>query len=320
MSNSAGRISKLATDGLVQGQNSGACKVARVFIDVDTQRDFIYPQGAAYFRQAGQIAPRLARLFRQARCEGYIVLSTTMCLRCKGSDPNDSCIEGTNGQKKPAYTLLTRRAKFGTNGNTDLPTRTLRQAQQLIFEKRGVNPFDHPKFDRLISQMQAREYVVFGVATEQAVKSTVLGLLARGKQVKLVVDATASCNNRQAQMALRQMMAKGVRMVTTHDLAPRMKPRPNFQALAERFGLLANQAGSRIALRLVKATVKTGDNGNGNGNGHHKRLAKLLHNQTGSGNGKKNGSAGGNGHNGNGHNGNGKKVPDKTVSHSTSDH
>ena len=275
MSNGASRMIKLAKDGSLQDGNSRAGRITRVFIDVDTQRDFMYPHGADYFRQAGQIAPRVARLFRQAHCEGYTVISTTICLRGNGavsqSSNNNGCLEGTNGQKKPAYTLLAKRAEFGPNGNTDLPAKLLQRVQQVIFEKRGPNPFDHPKFDRLLNQMQVQEYVVFGVNIAEAVKDTVLGLLARGKRVQLVADATASRDSRRAQMALKQMIAKGVRIITVHELAPRMKPRPNFKALAERFGLLADQAGGRIALQLARAVLKPGGNGKktkGGGNGH----------------------------------------------------
>ena len=178
MSNGADRMVTSAKEGLVCNRGSGLRRIARVFIDVDTQRDFMYPHGADYFPQAGRIAPMVARLFRCARSRGYTVISTTMCLRGNGlasSIANNGCIEGSNGQKKPAFALLARRASFGPNGNTDLPWGLLRRCQQVIFEKRGADPFEHPRFDRLLTQIQVEEYVVFGVAIEQAVKHNVLG-------------------------------------------------------------------------------------------------------------------------------------------------
>ena len=255
MSNGADRMVTSAKEGLVYSRESGLRKIARVFIDVDTQRDCMYPHGADYFAQAGRIAPMVARLFRCARSQGYPVISTTMCLRENGSasqPKNNGCVEGSNGQKKPAFALLARRVNFGPNGSTDLSSGLLRRCQQVIFEKRGVDPFEHPRFDRLLNQMQVGEYVVFGLAVEQAVKYTVLGLLARGKQVKLVIDAAAGRDKHQAEMALRQMMAKGVRVVTARELAPTMQPRLAREAPAK-----------RIAARLVAAALKPGGNGNG---------------------------------------------------------
>ena len=287
MSNSADRMVTSAKEGLVYNRGSGPRRIARVFIDVDTQRDFMYPHGAGYFPQAGRISPMVARLFRCARSRGYPVISTTMCLRSNdsGSFPAiNGCIEGTNGQKKPAFALLAGRTSFGPNGNTDLSVGLLRRCQQVIFEKRGTDPFEHPKFDRLLTRTQVEEYVVFGVAVEDAVKHTVMGLLARGKQVKLVIDASASRDTHQAEMALRLMIAKGVRVITARELAPTMQP------------------------RLVGAQLRSGGNGNGNGkkskahgsNGSNgkKTLANVSGNGNGNGNGKKSKAHGSNGHNG----------------------
>ena len=137
MSNGDGRTVRLAKEGVVRNRKSGTRRIARVFIDVDTQRDFMYPQGADYFSQAGRIAPRVARLFRFAQNQGYPVISTTMCLRSNDSvspRPSNGCVEGTNGQKKPAFALLAKRVSFGPNGGIDLPSKILSRCQQLIFE------------------------------------------------------------------------------------------------------------------------------------------------------------------------------------------
>ena len=291
MSNVADRMAESAKDGFLCSKGQRRRKITRVFIDVDTQRDFMYPNGAAYFREGAQIAPRLARLFSCARRNGYPVVSTTMCLRNNGNGSHceNGCIEGTNGQKKPAFALLGRRVCFGPNGNTDLPPGLLRRYQQVIFEKRSPNPFDHPKLDRLLTGLRVSEYVVFGLVTEDAVKSTVLGLLARGKQVKLVVDATAGRDDHQADMALRLMLAKGARIITTQELAPTMQPRIELNVLFNRLSEMAPSGGLRVS-RLAVSGSKSGGNGNGRKN----------HGGNGNGNGKHAQAHGDNGHNGNG--------------------
>ncbi|NIA07504.1 MAG: isochorismatase family protein [Actinobacteria bacterium] len=289
MSNGADRITESARDGFLCSKGHKRRRITRVFIDVDTQRDSMYPHGAAYFRQAAQIAPRLARLFSCARRNGYPVVSTTMCLRGNGNGNGlhceNGCIEGTNGQKKPAFSLLGRRLCFGPNGNTDLPPGLLWRYQQVIFEKRSPNPFDHPKFDRLLTGMMVSEYVVFGLVTEEAVRLTVLGLLARGKQVKLVVDATAGRDNHLADMALRLMLAKGARIITTQELAPRMQPRIELNVLLNRLSVMAPPDGLRVS-RLAVPGSQSGGNGR-NGNGKHAQ----AHGDNGNGNGNGNGKA-----------------------------
>ena len=295
MSNGAGRMLLSARDGLVRNGGLKGREITRVFIDVDTQRDFMYPNGAAYFRQAAQIAPRLARLFSCARFRGYPVISTTMCLRSNGNGcmvhQDNGGIEGTNGQKKPAFALLGRRIYFGPNGNTDLPPGLLRRYQQVIFEKRSPNPFEHPKFDRLMTGMMVSEYVVFGLATEEAVKHTVLGLLARGKLVKLVIDATAGCDNFRADMALKLMLAKGARIITTCELAPDMQPRPDLDVLLKRRTVEETQTNGLSMSQPTQASTELGSNGNG-------RNGKGAKAHGGNGNGKFAKANGGNGCNG----------------------
>ena len=284
MSDCAGRTFESAMEGLVprESRRRKARKLTRVFIDVDTQRDSMYPHGAAYFSRAAQIAPSVAKLFSCARSRGYPVISTTMCTRENGNGAHSNgCREGTDGQKKPAFALLAKRMSFSACGDTDLPVGLLRKCQQVVIAKRGTDPFEQPRFDRLLTETKATEYVVFGLATERAVKYTVLGLLARGRQVKLVIDATAGRDEAQAQMAVRKMIAKGARIITARELAPNMQPRANLQALLGGNGN-GNGKGNGHNGNGKKAKVLAGGNGNGkksrssagNGNGKTKRTAK----------------------------------------------
>ena len=54
-----------------------------VFVDVDTQRDFLEPDGALAIPGAEAILPNLARLTAFARRQGIPVLATA-CLICSG--------------------------------------------------------------------------------------------------------------------------------------------------------------------------------------------------------------------------------------------
>ena len=70
-----------------------------------------------------------------------------------------------------------------------------------------------------MSEVQADEFILIGAGTEDAVKATALGLLQRGKNVRVVVDALGSHNRREAQLALRKMKVKGARLIATKNLA-----------------------------------------------------------------------------------------------------
>jgi isochorismate hydrolase len=65
----------------------------------------------------------------------------------------------------------------------------------------------------------ANEFILIGAGTEDAVAATAVGLLQRGKKVRVVVDALGSHNRRKGKLALRKIKAKGARLIKTKDLA-----------------------------------------------------------------------------------------------------
>jgi nicotinamidase-related amidase len=129
------------------------------------------------------------------------------------------CIDGTTGQKKIRYTLLSNRTSFAADGSTDLPRDIVRRYRQIILHKRCVDPFDEPRIDRLLTELRASEFILVGASCEGAVQATALGLLQRGKKVCVVVDAVGSHNKREGKLALRKMEAKGARLIETRRIA-----------------------------------------------------------------------------------------------------
>lgn len=64
----------LVDSGIETGGRSGAGRM--LFWDVDTQADFLLPQGHLYVPGAESIIPNLARLTRYARREGVTLISS----------------------------------------------------------------------------------------------------------------------------------------------------------------------------------------------------------------------------------------------------
>ena len=89
--------------------------------------------------------------------------------------------------------------------------------------KRCMDPFDEPCIDRLLTEVRGLhselEFILIGSIAEAAVKLTALGLLQRGKKVKLVADAVGHHNQKDARLAIRKMHEKGAKLVTTKSLA-----------------------------------------------------------------------------------------------------
>ena len=193
-----------------------------ILIDINTQRDFFLAGGNACIRNHRRVLACIRRIMAWARSRNIPVISTCEVYP-NNNDNGDSavgyCIDGTDGQKKIRYTLLSNRTSFAADGSTDLPVDLLRRYRQIILHERCVDPFDEPQIERLLSEVRADEFILIGASAEGAVKAMALGLLQRGKRVSVVVDAVGSRDKREAKLALRKMEAKGARLIKTKRLA-----------------------------------------------------------------------------------------------------
>lgn len=191
-----------------------------ILIDIDTQKDFLLAEGNACIRNHRRVLAHIRRMMAWARYRNVPIIST-----CEVYPDNNGCsavgycIDGTDGQKKIRYTLLSNRIGYAADGSTDLPRDILRRYRQIIIHKRCVDPFAEPRIDRLLSEVKASEFILVGASAEGAVMATALGLLQRDKNVTVVVDAVGSHNKERARLALRKMEAKGAKLIETKRLA-----------------------------------------------------------------------------------------------------
>jgi nicotinamidase/pyrazinamidase len=186
-----------------------------VFVDVDTQRDFLDPSGALFIHGSGAILANLARLTARAKARGIAVIATACC-----HTPDDPelrqfpphCLAGAPGQQRVAATawpggeVLTADAlHFGA-----LP-------HHLTIEKRAFDLFSHPDADRLIGLYRRVHptFVVYGVATDYCVKAAVCGLLNRGSSVALVVDAVHAIDRLAEPALLTELVHRGALLTLT---------------------------------------------------------------------------------------------------------
>jgi len=178
-----------------------------VFVDVDTQFDFLFPAGALYVPGAERLLPAIARLNRFAAAHDVPLISTTDAHL--ENDPEFQSwpphgIAGTAGQHKPPATLLVRRATLSMQLAAPIEL-----ADQIIVEKRALDVFTNPNFRALLDRLAADRYVVYGVATDYCVRCALFGLLGTGKAVTLVTDAIAAVNSGDGAATLREFVAQG---------------------------------------------------------------------------------------------------------------
>jgi nicotinamidase/pyrazinamidase len=160
-----------------------------VFVDIDTQRDFLEPSGALYVASSQEILPNLERLTHFARTHAIPILATA-CNHAPDDPELDQfpphCMTGTLGQQRVAATACTDSRVL------DLADRLMGELPaHLTLMKREFDVFSRQDADDLIEQYNrsAPRFVVYGVATDYCVRAAVEGLLARDCHVAVVADA-----------------------------------------------------------------------------------------------------------------------------------
>ena len=167
-----------------------------------------------------EVLANIRRIMAWSRRENIPIISTAEAHpNNNGASAIAYCIDGTNGQRKISYTLMSPRASFPADDFNALPADLWCSYRQIILHKRCIDPFDEPRIERLLNEVQAGEFVLMGAGTEEAIKATALGLLHRSRKVSIVVDALGAYNKKAAKLALRKMETKGARLITTKDLA-----------------------------------------------------------------------------------------------------
>jgi nicotinamidase-related amidase len=190
-----------------------------ILIDIDTQKDFICSKSDLCIINCQRVLANIRRIMAWARYKDIPVISTAEVFYNQGECAVGHCLDGTEGQRKISYTLLRDRISFPADGWNALPADLMRSHRQIILHKRCIDPFEEPRIERLFSELEANEFVLMGIDAENAVMATALGLLQRGKKVRVIVDALGSLNQGEAQLAVRKMAAKGAKLCQTRDLA-----------------------------------------------------------------------------------------------------
>jgi len=185
----------------------------RILLDIETQRDFFDPGGSCYSRSASGVAKQIYKLFSWARSSRIPVLSTALRVRRSELGPLAKlphCIDNTQGERKLSRTLLPRRINLGLRNITDLPRNIFRHYQQVIFEKRATDIFAHSRIERLITELEAENFVICGAGLAKGIVEAAVGLRARGFGVIVAEDAVLDLGDPLTEMAYLRMEAKGV--------------------------------------------------------------------------------------------------------------
>ena len=190
-----------------------------IFVDIDTQFDFMNPRGNLYVPDAGGIIDNIKKLFDYAK-EHKVKILSSIDAHTVG-DPEFKlfpahCIKGTPGNQKIEASVCNDNIII--ENRAQKITESIMNHEQIIVESQTFDIFESINTDKIVKKLDAKIFVVFGVATDYCVKAAALGLLKRGYNVSLVTDATKSITKEGNGKALNEMKNAGAVFITTDDI------------------------------------------------------------------------------------------------------
>jgi nicotinamidase/pyrazinamidase len=197
----------------------------RLLWDVDTQVDFVHPNGKLAVPGATDAVPAMARVVEAARAAGIPHVASADDHEL--TDPEISaepdyattypphCLRGTRGAERIPETEQDDPVPLGL---TDVPEKWLRGREFLLLKKH-FDVFTNPNADRLLARLDPDEVVLFGVATDVCNDAAIRGLLARGRNVAFVEDACRGLDEGRTASCITRWREQGVRFVMSQEVA-----------------------------------------------------------------------------------------------------
>jgi nicotinamidase/pyrazinamidase len=195
-----------------------------VLWDVDTQVDFMLPDGKLYVPGAEQTAPAMRRLVEAARAAGIPHVASGDDHELTDAEISDEpdfsttypphCLRGTRGARKVPETEQEDPVPITLEL---LPERYLRGREFLLLKKH-FDVFTNPNTDRLLAALDPEEVILFGVATDVCDDAAIRGLVARGRRVRFVEDAARGLDEQRTAASTAAWREAGVAFTTTDDV------------------------------------------------------------------------------------------------------
>ena len=192
--------------------------VSDVFVDVCLQRDYLHPDGARPSANLNGLRKHIKQVLALVRYTKAPLLSLVEAQREYDHERDSrACVLGTYGQRKVPFSVLPNHLVVDCDNSLSIALDITTRCQQTILYKPNRDPFSNPKLDRLLTEMPARRFVLFGVALDDSIRHLALGLVMRQRPVAVIYDACGYWDREKAEMNLRQLTAKDIELISTQN-------------------------------------------------------------------------------------------------------
>ena len=192
--------------------------------DVDTQVDFMLPDGKLYVPGAEHTAPAMKRLVEAVRAKGLVHVASADDHELTDDEISDEpdftrtypphCLRGTRGARKIAETEQQDPVPITL---TTFPDRYL-EGREFLLLKKSFDVFTNPNTDRLLEKLDPDEIVLFGVATDVCDDAAIRGFLERGRKVRFVQDAARGLDESRVTACTASWREAGVEFTAVDEV------------------------------------------------------------------------------------------------------
>jgi len=203
-----------------------------IFWDVDTQHDFIQPDGRLYVTGSEEIVPILRALSDYAHANDIRIIASAddhVEAHSELSDTPDfretfppHCMRGTPGQRKIPETTLRDPIVIEPEPLEDAALARLIRAHRgdILFHKHWFDVFTNPNVQPVVDLLDPSHIVLYGVALDVCDRFAVEGLLRHrpASRLHVVTDATRPIDAAAGEALLREWHHRGVALVSSRDV------------------------------------------------------------------------------------------------------
>jgi nicotinamidase/pyrazinamidase len=201
-----------------------------IFWNVDTQIDFVEPQGKLYVEGAEKIKPLWQKITAFANQKNIRVVNTADYHYPESAELADEpdfvntfpqhCMANTPGAEYVAETQPEDAVEFDWDKDYDAFD-AVESARNIVIRKDAFDVFaGNPYTDNILQMISPETVVVYGVTTNVCVNDAVVGLSKRVKRVIVLQDAIKELPN--IPLPFDEWEKLGVEMMTFEDFSAKL--------------------------------------------------------------------------------------------------
>jgi nicotinamidase/pyrazinamidase len=201
----------------------------RILWDVDTQVDFMLPQGKLYVPGAEETAPAMKRLVDAARAAGITHVASADDHELTDPEIADEpdftntfpphCLRGTRGAERVPETQQEDPLPLALLPYPPgLVPQLIEGRREILLLKKNFDVFTNPNTQAVLDALDPDEIVLFGVATDVCDNAAILGFLLRGRRVRFVEDAARGLDEERVAACMAVWRDRGVDFATTDQV------------------------------------------------------------------------------------------------------